>query len=235
MNLYDAEILYTDGQLGRFLDELASTGLYDRSLIVVVGDHGEAFHEHGLWQHTLTLYEEMIRIPLIVKWPQTSPTGETAVPVSQVDIFSTILEAAGVPPPPNQGTSLLELSDEETSPGGERHLVSEAGWKSGDRMVRKIAVRARDHKYIVVMEDEAGKGWPPSKVSREELYDLERDPTEQQDLAQGSSANLGFFRQLLRAYLDEAKTRHQKSQPGREIVLDEETRERMRSLGYLDQ
>ncbi len=68
IDLYDAEILYTDRELGRLLDELESTGLYDRSLILVVGDHGEAFHEHGLWQHTLTLYDEMIRIPLIVKW-----------------------------------------------------------------------------------------------------------------------------------------------------------------------
>ncbi|MEE9263732.1 MAG: sulfatase, partial [Vicinamibacteria bacterium] len=52
IDLYDAEILYTDRELGRLLDELESTGLYDRSLILVVGDHGEAFHEHGLWQHT---------------------------------------------------------------------------------------------------------------------------------------------------------------------------------------
>ncbi len=214
--------------------ELASTGLYDRSLILVVGDHGEAFREHGLWQHTLTLYEEVIRIPLIVKWPATSPIGKTTLPVSQVDVFSTVLEAAGISPPPNQGISLLELFHRKAPPSDERHVISEAGWQSADLMFRKISVRAGDRKYIVTMKDEARKGWPPSKVHREELYDLEHDPAEQKDLARESSVDVGFFRGLLRAYLDEARTRHEASQPGGEVVLDDETRERLRALGYLD-
>ncbi len=69
IQLYDSEIAYTDQELGRFFEELKSLGLYDDSIIIVTADHGEAFYEHGHWQHSQTLYDEIVRIPLIVKWP----------------------------------------------------------------------------------------------------------------------------------------------------------------------
>ncbi len=68
----------------------------------MTADHGEAFYEHGYWEHTQTLYEEMVRIPLIVKWPKgsTVPAGRRiATQVSQTDVFPTLLEAAGVESP----------------------------------------------------------------------------------------------------------------------------------------
>ena len=91
INLYDGELAYVDQELGRLFDEMKSLGTYDSSLIVLTADHGEAFYEHGFWKHTQTLYDEMIHIPLIVKWPKGAPTGRVEAMVSQTDVFPTIL------------------------------------------------------------------------------------------------------------------------------------------------
>ena len=61
--LYDGEIAFTDQELGRFFDELKAMRLYNESLIIVTADHGEALYEHGHWQHSKTLYDEIVRIP----------------------------------------------------------------------------------------------------------------------------------------------------------------------------
>ena len=105
--LYDAEIASADEAVGRLLEDLKARGVYDRSLIILTADHGEAFFDHGHWQHSKTLYEELIRIPLIVKWPGQSPKGRVSAQVSQVDIFPTVLAAAGVEPPPTDGINLI--------------------------------------------------------------------------------------------------------------------------------
>ncbi|HEY7697001.1 MAG TPA: sulfatase, partial [Vicinamibacteria bacterium] len=98
MDLYDAEIVYVDREVGRFLDELKNAGMYENSLIIVTADHGEAFLEHGFWEHGQTLYQEMVHVPLLVKWPGEPAPRRVASLVSQADLFPTILEAAGIPP-----------------------------------------------------------------------------------------------------------------------------------------
>jgi arylsulfatase A-like enzyme len=230
-NLYDAEVFATDRALGRFFSELRSRGLYDSSLIIVVADHGEAFYEHGLWQHTLSLYEEMIRIPLVVKWPGSSPIGRSKVPVHEVDLFSTILEAAGITPPPNEGRNLSGLLDPEQAET--RVLWSEAGWASAGRYFRILSARNDEHKYIVSMEDDESKGWPPVSLSGEELYRWRVDAGERDDLSETDHEELDAFRKQLRAYLEQAAATRRGTTPEETIELDETTLEQLRALGYL--
>lgn len=106
VNLYDGEVAYVDEQIGRFLNELERRSLFDPSLIIITADHGEAFFEHGYWQHSDTLYEEMIRVPLAIKWPDQIAFERVPVHASQLDLFPTILETAGIPSPFTQGRSL---------------------------------------------------------------------------------------------------------------------------------
>ena len=117
--LYDGEIRYTDDEVGRVIDHLAARGALANTLVVVTSDHGEEFLDHGSWEHQKTLYEEVVRIPLIVRGPGVAARRETA-PVSLLDVAPTVLSWAGVAVPPSfQGKSLLGASLGEREAYGE--------------------------------------------------------------------------------------------------------------------
>ncbi len=97
---YDGEIAYGDAEFGRFVQELKARGLYDRALIVFLSDHGEEFLDHGDWGHGVSLYEELVRIPLVVKFPGGRHAGQrVASLVQEVDVLPTVLQEAGKPLP----------------------------------------------------------------------------------------------------------------------------------------
>lgn len=124
--LYDGEIAYTDHHLGMVLDKLKELELFDRTLIVVTADHGDEFFEHGNKGHRLTLYEEVIRVPLVIRLPEGGNGTKTVeAPSGIIDITPTILDRLGIPKPGSiQGESLLPLIAGETS-REDRYLLAE--------------------------------------------------------------------------------------------------------------
>ncbi len=109
LRLYADEIRYMDGQIGRLFDDLRAKGLYDDALIVVVADHGQGLFDHGWPTHRL-LYQEQIRVPLIVRVPGVEQRPAVAELVRSVDIFPTVLDYLGVEPArPTSGRSLRPL------------------------------------------------------------------------------------------------------------------------------
>ncbi len=108
---YRAEVSYMDAQIGRLLDALRRRGLYDDALIVMVADHGELLGEEGYFSHGCRLDPELVEIPLIVKWPHQRDGRRVGDLVSQVDIFRTVLDAAGLPAPPVDGIGLAPVAD----------------------------------------------------------------------------------------------------------------------------
>jgi arylsulfatase A-like enzyme len=231
IRLYDAEVAYTDSQLGRFFDELKAAGLYDSSLIVLTSDHGEAFFEHGHWQHTLTLYNELVNVPLIVKWPDDSPKGRVSRPVSQLDIFASILEAAGVSAPetPSMSVSLKRLAKENRP----EPAVSEVTWRSAEGMTMKISIRSDDLKYHASLSGPAENSLEALELENEELYDLGNDPREEQNLLPDPGIDVESFRRRMRSLLERARELRSGHSAGK-VVLDDEIRERLRALGYVD-
>jgi arylsulfatase A-like enzyme len=180
---YDAEVRFVDDQVGRLLDALSAAGRTDRAWVVLTADHGEEFKEHGSMGHGRQLYEEAIRVPLIIA--RTTPAGggaRVAEPVGGVDLFPTIAGLAGgaTAPAGLQGRSLVPLLAAGGSvPGGrapagaapagpERSLVSETVRLNAYRK----AVRRGPLKLIQFMDD-----------NRAELYDLVSDPEERHDLS----------------------------------------------------
>jgi len=96
--LYDGEIRFTDHTIGRMLDALEARGLLDDTLIVLTSDHGEELGEHGRYGHNKTLYDEVVHVPLILRWPGRVPAGvRVAEQVSLVGIAPTLLELADLP------------------------------------------------------------------------------------------------------------------------------------------
>jgi arylsulfatase A-like enzyme len=189
IDLYDGEIAFTDAHVGMVLARLDELGLSKDTIVVIVADHGEEFGEHGHPRHGYTLYQEAVRIPLIVRVPGIAPSRVTAV-VSGVDVMPSLLEACGVDAPAQiEGRSLLALARGATDAPHE--ALSEVRWHEGQDM---RALRADRWKYI----EERGK------ETRDLLFDLAADPREKDNVlgedaarAKGLSDLIG--RRLLRA------------------------------------
>jgi arylsulfatase A-like enzyme/Flp pilus assembly protein TadD len=157
---YDAEVAYADAMLGQMLARLDSAGALARTLIVVTADHGESLGEHGETTHGLFAYDATLSVPLIVQGPLVTP-GTIDAPVSHVDLAPTILDLAGIAPPPRIDGSSLSRS----LPAG-RPLYFEAldasltrGWAPLRGVVQDL--------------------WKYIDLPDAELYDLGRDPREQ--------------------------------------------------------
>ena len=229
-NLYDGEIAYVDQELGRFFNWLGEQGLYDPSLIIFTSDHGEAFYEHEHWQHSDTLYQEMIRVPLLVKWPHGSARNNVETPVSHVDLFSTILEAAGLPSTGTEGSSFSRYR-KSSSPADGKPTVSEVIWWADDPVVKKISLRSRNLKYIATFEASADDDLTIDKIKKEELYDLAVDPGEKNSMQ--TPRHMEAFRRRLRAHLESAREFRADRAEGGRVVIDEDVREQLRALGYV--
>ncbi len=217
-DLYDGQIRRVDDRVGELLGRLRRLGLYDRALIVLTADHGEAFLEHGFISHSAAPYEELVRVPLIVKFPGGRFAGREVVEqVRLVDLLPTVAEEAGVSEPldPRQldGCALQPLLRGAARDPGCAVAVSEIAEDGG---YPSLAVRAGGWKLI------HRAGVP------DELYDLERDPGETTNLAgQGRPAEAGL-RQVVRSALA-ARTRLDNPR----IELDERLIRELRALGYL--
>jgi len=236
IRLYDAEVAYTDQEVGRFLERLQELDLYDNSLIILVSDHGEAFYERGHWQHSVSVYEELTRVALIVKWPGNSPTGRIAAPVSLVDVFATFLEPIGWETDSADSRSLMRFfrkTDETVEPSP---IVSEVRWKpkATSTPMMKIAFREGDLKYIATLAGSEGDmdTLAVHEIRKEEIYKLSSDPGELQNLLENSQIDTGPYQRALRAYLEKARVlRAEREEAPR--LLDEDLKEKLRSLGYV--
>jgi arylsulfatase A-like enzyme len=231
-SLYDAAIAYVDRELGRFFLELRRMGLYENSLILVTSDHGESFHDHGTWGHGRNLYEELTHVPLVVKWPRSALRGDVHSPVSHLDFFPTLLEAAGIAPPPNEGVSLRAMAAGSGDASSARAMVMDVSWEDRFRRETMVSVRRGARKYVAVFPYGSPEEISWSSLLREELYDVESDPLEKRNLAAELKAEMDPFRERARAYLEAARvfrSRHR----GEGIEIDEETERSLESLGYV--
>jgi len=218
--LYDAEIAQNDESFGALLAELARRDLDERSAIVLTSDHGEEFFDHGGWRHAMTLYEEVLRVPLIVRLPGGAAGGRTLdAPVDQIDLAPTLLALAGAPPAPElPGESWLGVIAGGAPPDPESLAwlehpsfslagIVRAGWKG----VRNAG------------------GWrPPLERGPFELYALDRDPREATDLA----GREPLRRRWLAGQLAAREARLGRTTAAPEVAIDPELERSLRALGY---
>jgi arylsulfatase A-like enzyme len=196
-------------------DWLKAQGLYDDALIILTGDHGEEFQEHGGWWHGQTLYQEQVAVPLIVKYPSSAGAGSVNGDLVQsLDIAPTVLDVAGVPiPQAMMGRSLQGDTEppvfafaEEDHEGNFLH-----------------SLRSASHKLILANADN------PRGLPAEELFDLVADPGEQQDLVAAEPGLGQDLRDGLRQVLTFALERAVEGEGG---ALDAGMQEQLRNLGY---
>jgi arylsulfatase A-like enzyme len=178
---YDAEIAFVDRQIGLFLDAVRQAKRYDDALIVVAATHGEEFQEHGRGGHGRTLFEEVVAIPMVVKYPRKAGAGESVHgPVSLVDVLPTTLPLVGVKTNARiDGIDLAPVTESQGQAIRDRSLfffLDAAAAGTGQGTWR--AVLQRGDKYIV--------GTAPGAAGQ--VYRLALDPYEQSDVAGSESA-----------------------------------------------
>ncbi len=168
---YDGAIAYGDREFGRFVRALRDRGLYDRATVVFLSDHGEEFLDHGEWEHGHALFDELVRVPLVVKYPQRREAGRrVARQVQLVDVLPTILKTEGLPVP--GGIEGRPLDESFGATGPERPAVLETSYYDH----AAYGARTSEAKYV--------RHFHPGV----ELYfDLRRDPGERQSLDAGAS------------------------------------------------
>jgi arylsulfatase A-like enzyme len=218
--LYDKEVRYADREFGRFVELLKWLGLYDHSFVILAADHGEEFAEHGGFEHGTTLFEEVLRVPLIVKYPGGRWAGaRVGEPVSLVDVAPTVLAAES-----REGTF-----DGSVLPGPEgakrRAVYFEVAPAHDESSGRpRIDLRGMVLGNVKCIEDRA-------EAPRLQVFDLAADPAEQRPLPP-DAVDTARCRRLLDGWSVERK-RQVKSQRSR-IEATPETLERLRALGYLN-
>jgi arylsulfatase A-like enzyme/Flp pilus assembly protein TadD len=215
---YDAEIAFADAQVGRLLTALTQQGLLEKSLVVVVSDHGESLGEHGETAHGFFIYNSTLHVVCIIKVPGDAPRVVNDE-VSLVDVMPTVLQALGIPVPVGvQGRSLLSLVAGRAGEGSS-NLYAESyppllhfGWSP----LRSIQSR----------------GWKYIETARPELYDTRADPKElnnlfstRQALALDMSNRL---RTLISRYTPAADAEAPENGPADPALLKS-----LRSLGYV--
>lgn len=217
-DLYDGEIAYADECLGVLLGHLRELEVLDRTLIVVVADHGEGRGEHEESTHSLLAYNATLRVPLIIRPPGDSLGVVVSERTSTVDILPTVLDLLGVERPADiQGRSLVPLWSE--APG--------AAWEP-----RPF--------YAETLSGRLSYGWGELRAlfegpfkyihgPRPELYDVQRDPHELKDLIDEKPERAEAMQQRLQSILDHIAT----GPESRPSAVDEETRNKLIALGYL--
>jgi arylsulfatase A-like enzyme len=230
---YDGELAFTDGEIGHLVQRLRAMQLLDRTLVVVVGDHGELLDPaRPKARHAGQLEDAVLRVPLLVRAPGAMPRGlRVEEQVALLDVAPTILDLLGVPAPEGfRGRSLAPAIRGERSIATAVVPFETLYWKlEEEKGIVRRGVRTEPWKYVLNLHELAG-----GRVSqREELYDLARDPDERTNLAREVGRPGGPSREILeslRAALAEQTPPEGHAEP---IPLTPEAEERLRSLGYL--
>lgn len=216
---YQGEIAYADHSLGTVLRELEKLGVYERTLIVIAGDHGEGRGEHNEDSHSLLAYNATLHVPLIMRVPGLEGGRRVAQRVGTVDVLPTVLDLLELPIPDKvQGRSLepvIRAADREPASRGLYYAETLSprlshGWGE----LRALYEGA--YKYI--------------HGPRPELYDLEEDPGELHDLSTAQPEEAARMHQALAAFLE-----RRASSNAADAVheIDHETRQRLAALGYI--
>jgi arylsulfatase A-like enzyme len=215
---YDGAIAYEDAEIARLLDRVEELGLWDDTLIIVTADHGEALGDRFLVNHGVSVYQDQVGVPLIVKYPGQTEAREVDAWTSSVDVLPTVLEAAELPVPDGlPGRDLATLGE---GTDGDRAVVAESFPTGAQARFHRMerALYAGPHKLIVNTE------------GKRELYDLAGDPSETVNLF-AEDAVTDSMQARLDAWL--AATAERSDTTAAED-LDDDMRERLKALGYVE-
>lgn len=211
--LYDGEVAFNDLHFGRLLQVLDRPPLRDNTVTIVTSDHGEEFYDHGGRDHGHTLYDELIHVPLMVRWPGHIGVHTSDQPVELLDLFPTVLQLAGAKVPAGPGQDLSAA------------LLGNSGTTTGEA----FAELGLDHHRLDAVVENFDKAIRNRHSDKAQQFNLATDPHELTPQAPAPGAKLVERLATIRAGLDK------QAQPGaRTTEIPESVRRAMEALGYGD-
>ena len=234
---YDSAIHFADAQLKRVFDALQDAGWAESTLVILVSDHGEELGEHGAFGHKSTLYRELLRVPLVIRYPRVIEADQTVeTPASLLDILPTVLDLVGLEPPAGlQGTSLRPYIRQKGRPpkipaGNGRVFFAElhpVEFDAGYDFFSK-SIQVGQHKLI--------RSYFKDGRIKSEFYDLSEDPEEKlnQYDARKDEREVRELEASLLAFILEGALYRPGAESGDEFSIDDRTREQLRAQGYID-
>lgn len=230
--IYDAAIRELDEHFNNLLNYLRETGRLENTIVVLVGDHGENLGEHHLMDHYFSVHETLMRIPLVLYYPSAVPAGREARPVTNMDIFPTLLELIGLDPPVETAAVSL-LHPRATRP------------RLGDWRAMRTAIPGYMRRYpefdprpwlrsLMAFYSPDGRYKLVAATDRRyELYDLTADPAELNNLIHAHPQRAQQMLAALKAHLDTLPRFETSAEPEEPSPVDEATLRRLRGLGYV--
>lgn len=215
---YPGEVAYTDHCIGQVIEKLKDLNLYDSTLLIVTSDHGESFGEHSENQHGYYIYQSTVHVPLVIKVPGGSEGKRVNQTVSLVDVVPTICSVLGIAPPsPIHGVDLSGfLKRRGNIKKTERYIYCES----------VLPTRYECNPLLGVVSDR----WKYIQAPRQELYDLSKDPREEENLFSKDPKRARFLQEHLKLLLEEQV---RTEEPEDAFVLSAKSRRRLESLGYV--
>lgn len=239
IDLYDGEIRSFDHWFGVFIDFLKKERIYDRAMIIFTSDHGEEFHDHNKWGHSHSLYNEVIRVPLIIKFPKSRFKGISVEDkVGLIDIMPTILNFyhidfnGGDKPGRLDGHDLIPVIKGKELKRPIISSITSGCYSPGHAY--KIAIIEDQHKIICRIPYKKVKSFNSSSFSPLmgfEYYHLFTDPAEFNNLYLKQMYRVKKFRSLFESII--AKGLHNLKRKGKKVILDKKMQDALKALGYL--
>jgi arylsulfatase A-like enzyme len=230
--MYDAAVAYDDALLGRVVDALRRRGTLDRTILVVLSDHGEMLGEHGQFGHGRSPYEPVLHVPLLVRYPPRIPADRRVkTPVSPVGVYATVLDLAGIPPvATTQVGSLVQVIDGGRHPGPVlaeqyRALPGSADASDDPLLEKNVRFRAFRSGPLKLVDAEPGGTF---------LFDLAHDPGEMHDVAMSRRLEVGGLRDDLAEWVEKLGLPDLAAAATKSVPVDPAVRERQRQLGYAE-
>ncbi len=234
-DLYDAEILYVDYLVGKIMEELKKQNIWDNTVVIITSDHGENIGDHNQMGHVFSLYETTTKIPLIIYYPPLfSPNTKDYEPTQLTDIFPTLLRIAGIDTVqyPSQGRDMLEDHSRKN-----RTIFTE--YYSPVQAINAFAKSDRENPLLHIYKRRLrsiifnNKKFIWGSDGKHELYNLSVDSREQNNLIDQETTIKNEMLAKLAETVDTYSIDANDSAANNSILVDQETKERLQTLGYL--
>ena len=213
---YDGEIAFTDHCIGQVIDKLRSLGQYKNALIVIVGDHGEMLGEHGESLHGFYIYNNVLRVPMVIKPAGRAKAHRIGDNTTVIDITPTILSQAGIEVPSDMhGVNLSEYFTRSNHHILDRFIFSES----------LTPTKYNGNSLLGIINNQ----WHYIQTTQPELYNRINDPDELNNLINSEPKRADYLKKHLRQVIDDASTVGNASS----IVSDYPQRAALKSLGYV--
>jgi len=202
-DLYDGELAYLDAIVGELIEDLRERGILDQTLVVATSDHGENLGDHDLVEHRTNLYETVLDVPLVVRYPPAFPAGTRVhAPVSLVDVVPTILELTRSEAPPALQAILPGRS--LAAPGGDDERLIVAEDSASTDLMKRYQKPFDEHYFTRSLKSLRQGTWKFiwSSDGRHELFDLAADPGETTNLMDQAPERGRAMETQLHAFLD---------------------------------